>query len=114
MDLFYTIEDNHIIVYEIKALLKQLNNSDSHDSIANFILEFKPFLEKTAQNIKMKKEFVNRLKLQTDVISQQWDLVTQSQGWINEFEAKVKEDKDQVATHNASILSWTKQVNELQ
>lgn len=107
MDLFQAIEDNHVFSYEIKALLKQLNNLDSPDSIVGFILEFEPFLEQTAQNIKMKKMHVNRLKMLLDSMSQQWGLVNQSRGRINELEAKAKEDKDQVANNNANILSQT-------
>lgn len=50
-----------------------------------FILEFKPFLEQTAQNFNMKKESASILKQETDPMSQQWDLVTQSRGRINEL-----------------------------
>lgn len=42
----------------------------------------------------MKKEFSNNLKQKNDVMSQQWTLVTQSQGQINKLEAQAKEDKD--------------------
>lgn len=47
-------------------------------------------------------------------MSQKWGLVTQYQGQNNELEAKAKEEKDQVATYNANILSWMKQMDELQ
>lgn len=63
MDLYQTIKDNPAIIYEIKALLKQLNNPDSPNSIVVFIIEFEPFLEQPIQNIKIKKEYANRLKL---------------------------------------------------
>lgn len=48
VNLFQTIEGNLVVVYEIKALLKQLHNPDSPDSIVDFILEFEPFVEQIA------------------------------------------------------------------
>lgn len=36
MDLFQTIEDISTTIYEIKALLKQLNSSDSPNSIISY------------------------------------------------------------------------------
>ena len=62
----------------------------------------------------MKKEFANNLKWETYVMSRQWALVTQSQGRVNEFEARAKEGKDQVAICTKNIWNRTKQVDELQ
>lgn len=62
VDLFHTIKDNPTIIYEIKALLKQLSCLDAPDSILFFVLDFEPFLEQTAQNVKLKKEYAKRLK----------------------------------------------------
>lgn len=45
----------------------------------------------------IKKDSTNKLKQQTSVMSQEWALVTQSQGRVNELEAQTKEDKDEVA-----------------
>lgn len=63
VDLFQTIEDNPIVIYKIEALLKQQNNPNSPNSLVGFILEFEPFLKKTAQNIQMKKKYANIQKL---------------------------------------------------
>lgn len=94
--------------------MKQLNSLNSPDSIVRFILEFEPFLEKTAQNIKLKQESANKLKLESDAMSQQWTIITQSQIQINELKEQAKMDKDQVEIYNANTSSWTKQVEKLQ
>lgn len=46
-------------------------------------------------------------------MSQQQDLVAQSQSRVNELEAKSKKDKDQVATYIEQITNLIKQVEEL-
>lgn len=46
-------------------------------------------------------------------MSQECDLVTQSQSRIKEVETKDKEDKDQLATCNANIIRWTQPMDEL-
>lgn len=61
-ELFQTLKENHVVVYDINTLLNQLNSLDSPNAIVGFILEFKPFLDKTTQNIKMKIKSSNRLK----------------------------------------------------
>lgn len=107
MDLFHTIEDNPTIIYEIKTLLKQVNNPKTPDYIASFILDFEPFLEQTAKNVRLKKESACRLDQQTNVMSQQWDLIAQSEGQITKLETKAKEEiKDRVATCDTNILNW--------
>lgn len=107
VDLFHTIKDNPTIIYEIKTLLKKVNNPKTPDYIAGFILDFEPFLEQTAKNVRLKKEFACRLDQQTNVISQQWDLVVQFEGQITKLETKSKEEiKDRVATYNTNILNW--------
>lgn len=62
VNLLHTIEDNPTSIYEIKAFLKQLNNPDTPDSIMGFLLEFEPFLKKTSQNVKLKKESADILE----------------------------------------------------
>lgn len=78
-NLFPTIKDNPTIIYEIKTLLKQVNNLETPDYIAGFILDFELFLEQTAKNVRLKKESTCRLDQQIDVMSQQWNLVAQSE-----------------------------------
>lgn len=59
-------------MYEIKALVKQMNSPSIPYFILLFILKFEPFLEQTTQNFKLKKESDDRLKQHIDVMTQQW------------------------------------------
>lgn len=61
MYLFQAIKDNLVVLYEIKGFLAQLNKPEATDFIAIFILDLKLFLEQTVQNVRLKKEFANRL-----------------------------------------------------
>lgn len=98
-----TVENKPTFIYEIKALLKQLNHPRAPDSIVGFLLDFEPFLEKNAKNVKIKKSSY-RLDQHTNDMFQEWNLVTQSQGWITEWETQAKEVKYRVATCDANIL----------
>lgn len=69
VDLLQTIKDDHVISYEIKNLLKYLNNPYLPNSTFNLILEFESFLDQIAQNIKMKKESAKKIKQKIDVMS---------------------------------------------
>lgn len=62
----------------------------------------------------MNNDYANRIKLQTDVMSWKWTLITQSQSLINELEEHAKQDKDQVALCNENTFVWTKKMEELQ
>lgn len=103
VDLFQSIEDNHVVVNDIKTLLKQLNSPNSPDYIVSFILKFESILEQTTQNIKLKKKSTKRLKQQVDSMSPKLTLITQSQSQSNQMEEYDKKDKDQVVLCNEYI-----------
>lgn len=113
MDLVQNLEDNLATIFEVKGLLSQLNKLEEPDSINNFVLDFDPFLEQIAQVVNLKRESSSNLDQRTEVILPQWDLVSQSQIRIIEWEAKAK-NKDRLIALEASIITWTQYMDKLQ
>lgn len=69
----------------------------------------KPYFPLWSQGISIKI----RLGRRTEVVFQQWDLVSQSQSRVTKWDTKSK-DKDRMTTLEVNILTWTQQMDELQ
>lgn len=63
---FQAIEDNFVIVYGIKSLVKKLNLPIAPHVVVGFILEFEPLLDQITQDLQKKK----RSQSQDDVSNQ--------------------------------------------
>lgn len=62
MDPIRTIKDDPIVLFKIHGLLLKLNKLEVPNPIADFILNFEPLLEEGVQVIRLKWDFINRLK----------------------------------------------------
>lgn len=61
IDLIQTIEENPSALFEVKKILSKLNKPEAPNSIVDVFPDVEPLLEKTAQYVKIKKEYATRL-----------------------------------------------------
>lgn len=93
--LIQTIEENPSAIFEVKEFLSKLNKPEAPNSIVDVFPDVEPLLEKTAQHVKLKKEYASRLDRRTEAMLQQQYLVSQPQSQNTNMEVKAQ-NKDQL------------------
>lgn len=108
-DLFQSIKENFVIVYEVKSLLKKLNILIAPYAIFIFILEFRPLLDQITQYLQNKSDVEANMTSQDSVCSNEWYLDVESWSRVEELEAKI----NNTASYVIDILKWKQHIQEL-
>lgn len=113
-NIFEVLEKYFIYGYDIKALLKKLDVLDAPSEVVDFLVTFGPFFDHIIVDFQRKHDAKTNMISKANERSKEWNLDTEADQHAKQLEEKLRMENEVIATLDAKIFGWKKEIKALQ